>query len=407
MKVHSLPSPSPCAARGWGEQRGRRRCRGSRGRRGRTTAPVVPHGGGPGAGAAKPRRPVGPSPPLPALRRPPASSCGPGRSRRARRRRCSAAASRRSGVPARRSARRRGCGARDGRTAGSRPPLPVPGPGAAPAAARGGCSGPDRGSRLLALPWGPRPGRRLSDPAGRDDLPAGARRSTDGQGGGGGPRAALRVRPAVLGRFCSPRSFRRPRLRVAVGAARAPPARGREEPPSASSGEAERWSPARSRRAAAPAPRGPGAVPPPAPGLRGRPRAAARRGHALPHRLQPLADRPQLPQPHPPPPPAYLAAGPAGPGSRASHPGRPHRHLQPGGGHHHSLHQNPALLPVLGRLLGECGAEAARGGGCAAPRGPSPPPVPGEGSPAAPPPSARACRGALWENPKGSPRVTL
>lgn len=223
MKVHSLPSPSPCAARGWGEQRGRRRCRGSRGRRGRTTAPVVPHGGGPGAGAAKPRRPVGPSPPLPALRRPPASSCGPGRSRRARRRRCSAAASRRSGVPARRSARRRGCGARGGRTAGSRPPLPVPGPGAAPAAARGGCSGPDRGSRLLALPRGPRPGRRLSDPAGRDDLPAGARRSTDGQGGGGGPGAALRVRPAVLGRFCSPRSFRRPRLRVAVGAARAPP----------------------------------------------------------------------------------------------------------------------------------------------------------------------------------------
>uniref|UniRef100_A0A8C8AQF4 Uncharacterized protein n=1 Tax=Otus sunia TaxID=257818 RepID=A0A8C8AQF4_9STRI len=35
------------------------------------------------------------------------------------------------------------------------------------------------------------------------------------------------------------------------------------------------------------------------------------------------------------------------------------------------------------------------------------PPVPGECSPAAPPPSACGCRGALWENPKGSPRVTL
>ena len=35
------------------------------------------------------------------------------------------------------------------------------------------------------------------------------------------------------------------------------------------------------------------------------------------------------------------------------------------------------------------------------------PPVPGECSPAAPPPSARGCRGALWENPGGSPRVTV
>lgn len=129
----------------------------------------------------------------------------------------------------------------------------------------------------------------------------------------------------------------------------------------------KRWSPACSGRA--PAPASPGLLVPVLAWSHRRPRGsrglwgrwlplAARGRHALPQRLQPLADRPYVSQPHPPPHPEDLAADPAGAGLHPGHPGRPHCHLQPGGSHHHALHQDPSLLPLLGWLLGECGAGA-------------------------------------------------
>lgn len=199
-------------------------------------------------------------------------------------------------------------------------------------------------------------------------------------------------------------------LRVAVGAARAPPphpARGSEEPPSASSGR----------------PKG-GARPVPAERLLLLPAVLARC-----RRLS----RGSGPGPEPPP----AAAMPSPTDSNRSLTGRSSRSLT-----HLRLQRTwLQVLLVLGLVQAILGVlivtfslvaatitpstkirhscpswagfsvsvapGAARGGGCTAPRGPSVPPVPGEGSPAAPPPPARACRGALWEYPTASPRVVL
>lgn len=123
------------------------------------------------------------------------------------------------------SSRRSGCGPGGrGGDARSQPPASPACPPAAPRGSGAVGRGPDR-PPVATRPYRYRPGsgtrpcahrpRRmlrsgarfspagaallaLSDPAGRDDFPAGARRSTHGQGGGGGPGAALRLRPAAL-----------------------------------------------------------------------------------------------------------------------------------------------------------------------------------------------------------------